>query len=168
MPASFKVELQEAIELRRAMDQTVKDLSGGPMLEAMKKSTLLVVGTARKEAKSDRGVYRNSITPAVSQNGKRVEGIVGSNLAYAPFAMLDTKPHWPPIAPILAWVRRKRLAKGSGKKRSQEERGIAFMIARRISRKGTKGDHALEKGIDQNVNGIVRLLTRAVEKIVGG
>lgn len=68
---------------------------------------------------------------------------------YGVFIYEDTKPHWPPLNKIQKWVRLKKLAgrysvktkKRLGGKLTQhaEDRQIAWLIARKIARKGTKG-----------------------------
>jgi hypothetical protein len=176
MPAPFSIELKNAREEQKRAEQNVKDLQGAPFLRAMQQATLLVERTAKKEAKVDRGMHRSKLTPDVTQVGTVTTGIVGSNLAYAPYAVLDTKPHWPPLAPLIEWVHRKGLA-GSysvttrrrvGSKSSQytEDRRVAFIIARKISKRGTKGDMSLIKGIEQNAPRIYTLLGNAVAEIV--
>ncbi len=171
MPAGVKAELRGLIELQRKAEQTVKDLHGMPMLEAMRDCTLMVQRTAKREAKVDRGHYRASITPSVGVSGNVVEGVVGSNLAHAPFAILDTKPHWPPLEPIRQWVHRKALGgtgSGRGLRRASAsvEAGIAFLVARKIAREGTKGDRSLMKGLEQNAVAIVARINRAVNRAV--
>lgn len=173
MPASWKLELHGLIEAQRAALATLRDLSGEPMVRAMQGSVMLVTGTARHEAKVDTGRWRASIVPTVESYGNSIIGVVGSNLAYGPYADLDTKPHWPPLAPLVAWVHRKRLAgvystKTRRRLRSKvvqnaEDVQVAKAIQRKIARFGTKGDHAIEKGVDQNVPKIQRLFERAVD-----
>lgn len=68
---------------------------------------------------------------------------------YSQFVHEDTRPHFPPINKIAKWVRLKKLAgrysvkskKRLGGKRTQyeEDRALAWAIAIKISRKGTKG-----------------------------
>src|SRR5574340_872892 len=138
MPAPINIELRGLIEARRKADQVVRDLHGTPMLEAMRNATMLVTGTARREAPVDRGPLRASITPEVRVLGDTVEGTVGSNLPYAPYMELGTKPHFAPIDVIQAWVHRKGLAgtysvkthrrTGPRDMQASQDRSVAYLI----------------------------------------
>lgn len=58
----------------------------------------------------------------------------------------DTKPHFPPLSAILAWVKAKPVIPSqtyNGKLPTQEQ--LAFLIARKISEEGTEGTHDLEQ-----------------------
>lgn len=172
MPSQASVELRGAIEAQKAAIETVRAMHGPPMVRAMTRAALLVTRTARQVAKVDRGRYRASIMPEIVTSGTTVEGWVGSNLAYAPFVVLDTKPHWPPLAPILEWVRRNRLAGkysvgtrrriGRRATREREDLRVAWAIRRKISRVGTKGDQSLIRGITDNSERIVTLIGEGV------
>ncbi len=172
MPASMSLELRGLKEAQDKAIQVATDLHGAPMVEAMRDCTLLVTRTGRTEASVDTGRYRASVTPEVRVLGETVEGVVGSNVVHAPFAVLGTKPHWPPIAAIQAWVHRKGLGGrdyGHGRIRratADIEAGIAFLIARKISRSGTKGDRSLITAIESNAPAIYRKLEAAVGGIV--
>ena len=172
MPASISLELRGLKEAQAKAIQVATDLHGAPLVEAIRDCTLLVTRTGRTEASVDTGRYRASVTPEVRVHGEIVEGMVGSNVAYAPFTVLGSKPHWPPIAAIQAWVHRKGLGGrdyGHGRiKRAPEaiEAGIAFLIARKISRSGTKGDKSLITAIEQNAPAIYRKIEAAVGGIV--
>lgn len=88
-----------------------------------------------------------------------VKTFLGVN--YGVFIHEDTKPHWPPLNKIQKWVRLKGLAgrystkthKRLGKKmdQHQEDRQIAFLIARKIARKGTKGIKFFEIALKQAI-----------------
>lgn len=180
MPAPINLELKNLRETQKATVQLIKDLQGPEMVRAMAKATLLIQGTARKEAKENLGHWRASITPSVSMSGDVVEGIVGSNLEHGIYADLDCRPHWPPIRPIQEWVHQKRLAgtyrisyRNGGRVVTQqrtgnaltqywEDRWVAFLVARKIASRGTRGDHALEKGLEQNITAIENLIGQAV------
>lgn len=70
------------------------------------------------------------------------ELIVSSTQPYAPPVERGRQPgKFPPLGPIVLWVRRK-LGAGSEK----EARSIAFLVARKIARKGTPGAAMFYKG----------------------
>lgn len=62
------------------------------------------------------------------------------HLDYLKYIEFDTRPHFPPIKAIVRWVRDKGLPVGDGKKgHLPTEQQLGFLIARKISRVGTKG-----------------------------
>lgn len=64
-----------------------------------------------------------------------VIGMVASPLPYAEYVELGTKPHFPPIEPLVDWVMAKL-----GITDETEANSVAFLIARKIARVGTKPD----------------------------
>lgn len=57
---------------------------------------------------------------------------VGTDVQYAPYIEHGTSPHFPPLAPIVAWVKRKFRIRDE-----KRAKGVAFRIATRISERGT-------------------------------
>lgn len=147
-------------ELQAKLKQVDQDLSGQPAVEAMHRATLLVVGTAKQAAPVDRGALRASILPEVVTMNRRVEGVVGSNLKYAPAQELGTRPFWPPFQPIYEWVRRKRLATGAA------IYAVAKGVQRSIARRGIKGKLFLQRGLDQNREKILQIFDEMVMKVL--
>ncbi|MEK6245835.1 MAG: hypothetical protein AABM33_15220 [Pseudomonadota bacterium] len=70
----------------------------------------------------------------VSDTG--VIGLVSSPMSYAVAVELGTKPHFPPLQPLVDWVQHSQHFGGVSD--AKVARGIAFLIARKISRVGTK------------------------------
>ena len=151
--SELRLELKGLREEQARMTQIVADLHGAPMLEGMRNATLLVMRDAKRFAPVDTGRLRASITPEVRVSGPTtLQGIVGSNVTYAPFVELGTKPHWPPVGALATWARRHGT--------------VAFLVARAISRRGTKAVKYLERAFDQNIGRIVGYLDAAVGAIV--
>lgn len=97
------------------------------------------------------GLSRQGWGTKVERGLSAVKGIVSNPIDYALFVDQGRAPgKMPPIAPIELWVRRV-LGLGQGKSRR-----VAFLVARAIGRRGTKGAHAVEKGIAA-VRGIIQL-----------
>lgn len=65
-----------------------------------------------------------------------VEGLIGSPLNYAMPVELGTRPHFPPVDALVDWVKLK-----FGISSEKEARGVAFLVARKISRAGTRGQN---------------------------
>ncbi len=101
---------------------------------------------------------------------------VGANVPYAIFRHEGTKPHWPPLPPIQQWIIKKGLVTMNKKpitagmlrrqKKSnvdqtlKEVRSLAFLIARKISKKGTPGLAFLKMSLNQNLGWISGELNR--------
>jgi HK97 gp10 family phage protein len=134
------------------MQQAVKDLRGTPIQNAMRDATLLVTRDAKKNSPVDTGRLRASITPQVDVSAETVRGIVGSNVTYAPYVELGTRPHWPPIGALEVWARRHGTS--------------AFLVARAISRRGTPAVRYLQRAFESNKDKIEARFQRAVESIV--
>ena len=77
--------------------------------------------------------FKGSLFHEESIEDSGVTGLVSTSVQYAVPVELGTRPHFPPIQPLIDWVRAKLAV--------QEEataRGIAFAIARKISVRGTE------------------------------
>lgn len=73
---------------------------------------------------------------APSKSKYRVGAVVGSNMDYAHYVEWGTKPHWPPLKALQPWASRHGFGRGM--------RG-AWLLARRIAKKGTKASKFFEK-----------------------
>lgn len=82
---------------------------------------------------------------------------VGPHAPHAPFVEFDTRPHFPPVQPLVEYAHLK--LQKSGKEAEQ----VGFMIARKISKVGTKGQHILERAWDGNQETVTNIFLKAVE-----
>jgi hypothetical protein len=88
------------------------------------------------------GLSRQAWGTAVERGVNAVKGTISNPLDYALFVEKGRGPGKPPpIAPIELWVRRVLAIP------EPESRRVAFLVARAIGRRGTKGAAAVEKGI---------------------
>ena len=106
------------------------------------------------------GTLRASITASVEPMAQGMLGVVGTVQPYAIPVELGTKPHFPPIQSLMDWVKLK-LGK-SGK----EGRQVAFLIARKIARVGTKGHFMFRDAAQANAGEIQRQFDAACARIV--
>ena len=115
MTDEITIEVEGLDEVRKKMEQMVKDVRGGETLRAMKKSTLLVQRAARKNLRPwrgpgtggvDTGRLRASITPEIRTLSGTIVGAVGSNVSYAPFQEVGFRPHRVSAANIGRWAER--------------------------------------------------------------
>lgn len=98
-----------------------------------------------------------------------------SDKDYATYVHDGTKPHFPPVKAIEKWVKRKGLAakvKGTAKsglvhkgKTQSTETALAWAIAKKIARKGTKGikffDLALKQALPKIENEVLKMMRTA-------
>jgi len=91
--------------------------------------------------------------------GLGMEGVVGTSLAYALPVELGTKPHMPPVAPLVQWAKQKLGVSG------KEAERAGWAIARKIARVGTKGHFMFATAFAENEAQIVRGFGVAVSRI---
>jgi hypothetical protein len=94
----------------------------------------------------------------VSESG--VIGLVGTPVQYAAPVELGTRPHFPPVEPLVDWVRVKL-----GIVEEREARGVAFLVARKISRKGTKAQRPFGLTFEAQEAQVGEIFERATARI---
>jgi len=132
---------------------------------AIKEALLLLESAVKKKTPEGAGPIhlRDTIHEKVKKTGNKVSGILGTPVEYAEPVEKGAKAHFPPIAPIQFWVQQKLRIEGE-----KESRSVAFLIARAISKRGTK-DKAVkmfEKGFEENEAAIVRILEEIPAMII--
>lgn len=154
-----RIEIVGGEELRRAMRDP--EFVRGPATDFVRKAALEIQARAVERAPSNFGRLRNSITVDVRSRpfSGDVTGSVGSNLTYAKPVEFGSRPHWPPVAPLALWVRRKIRPPAS------EVRSIAFLIARAISRRGTRAQPFMSTGMRDAAPAIERHLSELGREI---
>lgn len=78
-----------------------------------------------------------------------------------------TQPHFPPVSAIEEWIRVKQLVPQAINGRVPSTKGLAYMIARKISIEGTKGNQALNSVLDSSdaiIDKMVEFITDQMEK----
>jgi HK97 gp10 family phage protein len=156
----LSAEMRGHDAVRGKMEQVVQDMTGEPMRAGMARATLLVQRDARKNAPVDRGPLRASITPEVVVQSNTVQGIVGSNVKYAPYQELGTRSFTPPWMPIYRWA----LRKVGGAKRAAGALASAVRASIRI--RGIRAKRYLQSAVEDNADRIYRLIGEAVAHIV--
>jgi HK97 gp10 family phage protein len=138
-------------EAQKDIERKMEELTGGPMVTTMRTATLMIHRSAKINAPVDTGRLRASITPSVTASADMIQGVVGSNVTYAPYVELGTRPHWPPVSALETWAR----SHGTS----------AFLVARAIARRGTKARKFLQRAFEENQARIIAMIDRAVKKI---
>jgi hypothetical protein len=139
----------------------------------MERSVLLLEREIATRTPVDQGRLRNSITGEVTRQGGTVQGVVyAQNVEHAPYVEYGSVPHFPPLKPIEDWVRRKGLGgqvqdgKLTSRAPKNAVRRIAFLIARKISRQGTRGAHMFRDGAAAATPEIQRHFTLAIRRVL--
>ena len=81
----MSIDVKELKRVQREIEQKVAALSGSEMVAAMRIATMAVQRDAKIFSPVDTGRLRASITPSVTDVGDAIEGVVGSNVVYAPY-----------------------------------------------------------------------------------
>lgn len=139
--------LRETMDKLSQIDRGLRDTS-----EPMRQATLVVTGSAKRNAPVDAGVLRASIMPGVESRNNETVGVVGSNLVHA--AVMEKgseKTWWPPLAALETWARRHGTT--------------AYVVARAIARRGLKARRYLQRALDDNQARIVRIFNDYVKRI---
>jgi len=151
------IEVRGLEETQAKMEQMVQDMRGSPMLNAMRDATILVEGDAKRNLKAwqgpgtggvDTGRLRASIMPEIRRHTEELLGVVGSNVEYAAYQELGTRPHFVSAEHIGLWAERHGLG----------YRGV-FVTGKAL--------RYLQKSFESNKDKIVRMFENAVGRIVG-
>jgi HK97 gp10 family phage protein len=151
MPIS-NIEITGLIETQRKLEQVAKDLSGEPMVKAIRESTLLVQRTAKEEVPVDTGQLRNSITSRVIGEAKSVTGIVGTNKKHAASVEFGRGPHIPDMGPLTIWARRHDVDVKD--------------VAQAIQQYGTRAQPYMAPAVKANRDAVTKKIEDAVKGIV--
>lgn len=93
------------------------------------------------------GELENTATYRVMFNGKYLE-IIFNLQDYWLYLENGTKPHFPPIEAIERWITVKHIIPATNSGRVPSTKQLAFLIARGISKNGTKPTKLLQQTID--------------------
>lgn len=99
---------------------------------AMNASVLQVKGAILPLVPVNQGFLRQGVQTSVIGEMVDLRGRIFDPITYALPVEEGTRPHFPPLAPLMRWA---QLKLGVSEK---ESRSVAFLIARAISRRGTK------------------------------
>lgn len=123
MADGIKVEIHgisEAVKIFGDLnDSTLKEIK-----DQVARSGLIIETDAKRKAPSDTGRLRGSIQTEIKNKGFTAE--IFSDVNYASYVEYGTRSHFPPSSALKGWARRHNMP------------GMEFLIARSISRNGTK------------------------------
>ncbi|MEW8049309.1 MAG: HK97 gp10 family phage protein [Candidatus Thiodiazotropha sp.] len=92
-----------------------------------------------------------------------VEGIVGTSALHALPVEMGTRPHFPPVEPLIDWVQAKLDIRDES-----EAEAVAFSIARKIAARGTKGQKMFHNNFHELKPTIEQIYGRAHQNILEG
>jgi len=154
----LKVDISSLEELTKEYPEASREARVSKLTEAL----MLLERVVKQGTPHGAGPIhlRDSIHGKVSFSGQKVVGILGTPMQHGEPVELGTRPHFPPVGPIQHWVEVKLGYSG------KEAASVAFLIARAISRRGTKGKHMFEKGFEKSESTIIRILEEIPADIV--
>lgn len=103
---------------------------------------------------------RDTIFQKVNVFGQNVQGIVGTPAKYGEAVELGTRPHFPPVAPILFWVKKQLGLTG------KEAVSVAHAIVRKIGKKGTNATPFFLYAVTRNEAKVIRILEQIPADII--
>jgi len=137
-------------QARAAIDETLNHIAMRMEKEVKERTPAGVGGAAG---------LRGSIFGQVFKYGKKQGAVVATHQPYGEPVEYGSKPHFPPVGPLELWVRRKL---GVDK---DEARSVAFAIAFKISRHGTRGAFMFTQAFRDNDHWINREMGKIPERI---
>lgn len=146
--------------LRRGFDQA-PEVTRREMLAGVTEATLLQEREVKDSVPRVTGLTAASISSDAFATAVGVLGVVGSSQPTAMFLELGTKPHMPPVEALVPWVQARL---GIEPKRA---RSVAFLVARKIARKGTEPKKHFEKVAISTEGQVLRILEGAAGRVAG-
>lgn len=92
-------------------------------------------------------------------NDDRIAGQVGTPLDYAVPVELGSKPHMPPVQPLVDWAAQKFGLT------EEEAKTAGWAIAMKIKAKGTEGVHMFRDAFEQTNADMEQIMFRAIDKL---
>jgi len=156
----MKIELAGFAELQAAWAKA-PEIVREEMTGAMWESELLMERAVQE--KTPTGAF-TALKPSIAAQTPEVSadvvlGVVGTSLAYAIPVEVGTRPHFPPVQPLEDWVMKKLGVP------ENEAHGVAFLVARKISRTGTPAVGMFHRGFNENQARVEQIFAAARSRI---
>lgn len=129
------------------------------MLVAMTEATQFLEREVKDALPAVSGLTRASVTSDAFSTSAGVLGVVGSASVAAAAVELGTRPHMPPVEPLIGWVQEKLGVS------AQDARGVAFAVAMKIRRHGTKAQAPFRKTLDRQAAALGRIFEGAAQAV---
>jgi hypothetical protein len=160
---AYEIEIKGLDEQIRRLN-AYDEVSTRELTTAMNQSVTALESAIKPLTPVYRARLRGSIASEVKQEGPgSIVGRVGSTLKgeeYPAVMEFGRKPgKFPPIEPLMRWV---HLVLGVP---NEEARGVAYVVARKIARKGIKGHFFMKKGFEASKAQIADYFVKALQRI---
>jgi hypothetical protein len=161
---NYRIEIQGLEEFKKALQNAPTNITRH-LRKAMDKSVTILVSDIKPEWPiGATGGARQSIGSEVKSVGSAIEGKVGSSIKtpypYPLVTELGRRPgKAPPPGALDLWVRRVLRVP------PDKVRGVAFLIGRKIARRGIKGKFIFKKALESNTAKIQGYFNQAIERI---
>lgn len=129
------------------------------LLATMTDVTMLLEREVKDAMPSVSGLTRASVTSDAFSVPAGVLGVVGSAQVSAVAVELGTRPHMPPVQALVPWVIE---ALGVEPKRA---RSVAYLVARKIARRGTTAQKPFARTLERLEGHIVREFESAAARM---
>ncbi|WP_423458030.1 hypothetical protein [Ottowia sp. VDI28] len=162
----LSISVGDLASIARGMRQA-PEYTNEVLQATMTEATLLTQREWQENLPRVTGLTANSITSDIASTPAGVLGIVSSSQPSAVFIELGTKPHMPPVAALVPWVKAVL-----GIRDPKEAESTAFLVARKIAREGTPARHPGAQALSAVTGQVVAMFERAAAQIakhlVGG
>lgn len=156
---TISIDAHEVVDLAAAWKQA-PEIVAEELTRSILESELLLEREVKEGTPTATGVLRESIGARPPQRlADSVIGVVGTSISYAIPVELGTKPHFPPATALADWARIKLGVS------ADEAQRVGFLIARAISRRGTKPAAMFQRAFQQQRGQVEAILRRGVEAI---
>jgi HK97 gp10 family phage protein len=147
----FRIDVSDLLTLAANCD-AASALVPDELERAMTSAVTEIRGEAMRLVPVDTGNLRRSLTHEVVAGGQTVTGRVGTNAPYGRYVEEGTRPHFPPVAALAGWARR--------------HGAEPFVVARAISRRGTRARPYLKPALAKNQAAIAKEFAEILPRIV--
>ena len=160
MTLNVELDFSEVERYAKRLGQN-SELIDQELRRAMTESVITVEGQVVTRTPVNFGTLRQSISHSVRGQGIGIIGEVATPSAYGLPVEFGRKPgKFPPLAPIELWVRRKLNVPEA------QVESVAFLVARKIARSGTKGAFMFRDGLEASGPQIAKSFDQATKRIV--
>lgn len=136
----------------------------GALNDYAQEAEVILKGKLLKDDRKATGNLINSLKVRVEINST-IYSVILNCKDYLRYLEYGTKPHWPPVQPILKWVRDKGLPtkEKTGNKTLPTEKQLAFLVSRKISREGTKANNYMATTVEELNAKYIPILEKALK-----
>lgn len=135
------------------------DMTRRELLAAATEATLLVEREVKERIPKVTGMTAASVASDAWITPVGVIGLVGTSQPSALFVEEGTKPHMPPVDALVPWV---RAVLGVEPARA---RSVAFLVARKIARKGTEPQRPFAHAAAATDGQVLRMFENAAGRV---